>query len=154
MAAFHKTCSKCEAPFVPYRRHGRVCRACRNAQQRERRQSNGDRDTAKYEKTVSGFLMRVYRNMESRVKGVQKIKAHLYVGKHLLGRDEFYTWARNSDVFLDLYTRWKASGYPRRLTPSVDRIDSSKGYTLDNIEWVPFYINCSRGATSPRTKKG
>lgn len=119
-----------------------------NAKQREYRKRNGNAVTKKYEKTKNGFIMRLYRNMRSRVKGVQKIKHHLYEGIYLLPKEDFYGWAINSPEFHRLFDDWEASGYERRLTPSVDRIDSSEGYTFDNMEWVTFSENCSRGARS------
>jgi DNA-binding GntR family transcriptional regulator len=118
----------------------------RNAQQRESRKLNGNLHTKKYEKTKNGFLMRLYRNMESRVKGIQKIKAHLYEGKSLLTRDEFYAWTEANAEFHKLFKEWEDSNYERRLTPSVDRIDSSLGYEIHNMEWIPFHENCRRGA--------
>lgn len=146
MEKYHKVCSKCETPFVRYRRHGSICRLCRMDDQRRRRERNQNEDTQRYEKTLRGFLMRAYRNMLSRIRGVQKTKVHLYQGKSILTKDRFYTWASTNDTFLHLFVAWQKAGCPRRLTPSVDRIDSSKGYELSNMEWVPFYINCSRGA--------
>ena len=114
--------------------------------QRENRRKTGNLATKKYEKTPNGFLMRLYRNMQSRVCGSHKLKAHLYEGLPILRREEFYAWTKSSDIFWELFRDWEQSGYERRLTPSVDRIDTSRGYELDNMEWVPFYINCSRGA--------
>lgn len=60
--------------------------------QRERRKLNGNLYTKRYEKTEAGFLMRMYRNMKSRVTGVQSKKAHLYKGKDLLAKEDFYEW--------------------------------------------------------------
>ena len=57
-------------------------------------------------------------------------------GKPILPRDVFYTWARNNPEFLRLYKRWFSSDFDRKLTPSVNRMNSSKGYTLDNMEWM------------------
>ena len=102
----------------------------------------------RYEKSKQGFLMRLYRNMQSRVTGVQKVKLHLYEGKELLMREQFYAWAWSSPKFHTLFAEWEAAGYPRRLAPSVDRIDSDYGYTLENMEWVPFHENCRRGTYS------
>ena len=120
----------------------------RNAKQRGRRRKDGNAITKKYEKTKRGFLMRLYRNMQSRVTGVQKLKAHLYDGKEILTRDEFYEWTLASKTFHELWAAWEAGDHPRRLTPSVDRIDSSLGYAIENMEWVPFHENCRRGAFS------
>lgn len=121
--------------------------------QREYRKRNNNIHTRVYEKTVSGFLMRLYRNMESRIKGVQKIKFHLYENKYLIPREEFYNWAKDNQKFLELYKEYIESGFERKLAPSVDRIDSSKGYELDNIEWVTMSENSRRGAVSRYTQQ-
>lgn len=120
----------------------------KNANQREYRKTNNNACTKKYEKTKKGFLVRLYRNMLSRVTGVQKLKSHLYRGKTILPREDFYLWAIHSNQFNELFSAWERSNYDRRLTPSVDRVDPSIGYEPDNIEWVPFHINCSRGTIS------
>lgn len=85
--------------------------------------------------------MRAYRNMKSRVTGVQRKKAHIYQGLPIPERDAFYAWAWDSPDFWRLYRRWVASGYTRTLTPSVNRIDADKGYVLGNIEWVTHSTN-------------
>lgn len=115
-------------------------------QQRLARKANGNIHTKRYEKTKPGFLMRCYRNMKSRITGIQHKKAHLYVGKSILSKEEFYQWAMDCETFHKLFKTWIESKYERRLTPSVDRIDSRCGYELKNMEWVPFHVNCSRGA--------
>jgi len=116
--------------------------------QREYRASNGNAVTKRYEKTKNGFLMRLYRNMQSRTSGVQKEKYHLYKGCDLLSREDFYAWAKSSCVFHDMFRAWEDSGYERKMSPSVDRIDSSKGYSIDNMEWVTHSENSRRGAKS------
>lgn len=116
--------------------------------QREYRKANGNASTHKYEKTKKGFLMRLYRNMESRVTGVQKQKFHLYKDKQLLSRDEFYKWASMDAEFHKLFDAWEKSGYERKLCPSVDRIDSSQGYFTANMEFVTHSENSRRGSIS------
>lgn len=118
----------------------------RNARQREYRKRNGNACTAKYEKTQTGFLMRKYRNMMSRVTGIQYKKAHLYKGKEILAREEFYTWALSSPEFLKLFKTWEESEYDRKLCPTPDRVDSSLGYSISNMEWVTHSENSRRGA--------
>jgi len=119
-----------------------------NAKQREYRFKTGNLCTHKYEKSVNGFLVRLYRNMKSRVTGVQKLKFHLYRGKCLLPKDEFYAWANSSPEFKMLFENWKLNNYDRKLTPSVDRIDSSDGYCLSNMAWVTHSENSRRGSLS------
>ena len=96
--------------------------------------------------------MRLYRNMKSRVDGIQKAKCHLYTGLNLLEREAFYCWALESLDFHVLWNSWTDSGYNRKLTPSVDRVDSTKGYYLDNMEWVTHSENSRRGAISKHEK--
>ena len=120
--------------------------------QRQYRRENGNAVTNRYEKTPKGKLMRIYRNMKSRIDGIQWQKAHLYAGKELLSRDEFYDWAIGNPDFTELYNAWVASGYDRKLAPSVDRIDSSVGYRIDNMEWVTHSENSRRGAVNRNAK--
>lgn len=96
--------------------------------------------------------MRIYRNMKSRVEGIQKQKAHLYVGKYLLPKEDFYVWAMSGHEFHRLFREWVESGYDRKLAPTVDRIDSERGYEWDNMQWVTHSENSRRGAVSPRRK--
>lgn len=112
-----------------------------NEKQRERRHLNGNKTTKKYEKTKSGFLMRKYRNMMSRIRGIQVKKRHLYYGKTLLCREEFYLWALSSPEFYLLFDNWEKSNYDRKLCPTVDRIDSSKGYFVENMRWLTHSEN-------------
>lgn len=145
-----RNCIRCGAtkPASAFYKTETTCRCCRLERQRARRRESGNADTAKYEKSKKGFLMRAYRNMKSRVTGIQQAKFHLYEGKKLLPKDQFYEWALNSRDFHRLFQAWEASGHDRKLTPSVDRIDSSHGYWLWNMEWVTHSENSRRGAVS------
>lgn len=100
----------------------------------------------KYEKTPKGFLMRMYRNMKSRIEGVQKQKHHLYEGKELFDKDEFYNWAIQQPAFHSLFQAYVEANYDRKLAPSVDRVDSTQGYNFNNVEWVTHSENSRRGA--------
>ena len=129
-----------------------MTREQKNKDQRERRKANGNAYTKKYEKTRKGFLMRTYRNMKSRVVGIQKKKAHLYSGKTLLSKEVFYYWALQDQDFNNLFDKWTEQGYPRPSTPSIDRKDSETGYSLNNIQWITHSENSRKGANS-RFKK-
>lgn len=87
--------------------------------------------------------MRSYRNMTSRVTGVQKKKAHLYQGLPILPKADFYTWAKSNPDFWRLYRLWVKSGHMRKLTPSINRIDPDEGYVLGNIEFLTHSLNSS-----------
>lgn len=121
--------------------------------QKAYRERTGNAATKKYERTKKGKLMRNYRNMESRIKGIQWRKAHLYEGKALISRDKFYEWAINDPEFHRLFNEWERSGYDRKLSPSVDRKDSREGYELFNMEWVTHSENSRRGTLSRYGKR-
>lgn len=132
---------------------GKSCNECRCKYQRDI-WPNGRKKASiqNYEKSPQGFLMRLYRNMKSRINGVQKQKKHLYAGKYLLPKEQFYEWAKNNQKFAELYATYVASGYERKLAPSVDRIDSEKGYEIDNMEFVTMSENSRRGSMSAKLK--
>jgi len=120
--------------------------------QKAYRQKNNNICTQKYEKSIKGFLMRSYRNMKSRISGVQKRKFHLYEGKELFPKEDFYLWAEQHPIFLSLWATYVESGFDRKQAPSVDRLDSSKGYSFDNVEWVTHSENSRRGAVQRHQK--
>ena len=120
----------------------------KNAAQREYRKKNQNQATKKYEKTINGFLARKYRNMLSRVSGVQKHKAHLYEGKSIVNKEEFYSWAKSSFAFIELWNAYVDSCYDQKLCPTVDRIDSKLGYDLENMQWITHSENSRKGILS------
>jgi len=120
----------------------------RNAAQREYRKRTQYQATKKYEKTMNGFLVRKYRTMLSRVTGIQKHKAHLYEGKSILTKEEFYNWAKSSFAFIELWNAYVDSCYDIKLCPTVDRIDSKFGYDLENMQWITHSENSRKGSLS------
>jgi 23S rRNA A1618 N6-methylase RlmF len=121
--------------------------------QRGYRKRTGNQSTNKYEKSKKGFVMRLYRNMKSRVNGVQKLKYHLYEGKALIEKDEFYTWVLSNPKFHELFDKYVESGFNRKLSPSVDRVDSEKGYEIGNLEMVTMSENSRRGTLNRWRKR-
>lgn len=141
-----KKCIVCECEFeggINKLICGDICRKKRQLLiQQKLRKKNKNEYTKKYEKTKRGFLMRSYRNIKSRITGVQKKKYHLYEGKEFnIDKKDFYEWSLNNHTFNSLFKEWENKNYDRRLTPSVDRIRSDLGYTFENIRWVTHSEN-------------
>lgn len=105
--------------------------------------------------TINGFLSALYTTIKKRVDGRCTKRPDLYKGLTLLPKDAFMNWAKNNPDFLSLYKRWFSSNFDRKLTPTVNRMNSSKGYTLNNIEWMTNSQNCglSSGVLSVKKKK-
>jgi hypothetical protein len=57
-------------------------------------------------------------------------------GMEIADRSEFIAWGLNDPEFLRLFDLWAADGFARRSAPTAHRIDRTRGYTLDNIQFV------------------
>jgi hypothetical protein len=74
--------------------------------------------------------------MKERVEGRSSHNRGNWAGKPILPKEVFIEWAKNHPDFLALYKRWFSSEFDRKLTPSVNRMNSNKGYVLGNMEWM------------------
>ena len=59
--------------------------------------------------------------------------------------EEFVSWCLSNPDYIRLHNAWKATGYPVQLTPSADRLDDTKGYSLDNIQLLTWEDNRLKG---------
>lgn len=85
------------------------------------------------------YLCRKYSCMKTRVD-----TQRTYMGLPIMSRQDFYKWSNKDSTYLDLHKRWKDAGFPRRLSPSVDRIDLTRGYVLGNVRWMTQAENCGK----------
>lgn len=139
-----KVCSKCGT--ISERKHGTICQPCRNKAQRKYRKRVGNLSTHIYERlSYHGFLMRVYRNMLSRVRGIAPRGRTRYEGLPILSREAFYEWAIRNRKFKRLFTEWHESGMKRRLVPSIDRKNANGGYVRGNLRWLTLSENARLG---------
>ena len=96
---------------------------------------------AKYRRSKKGLVRRLYSMIKRRVRGGNCKNPDMYLGLELMSKEDFIAWADSSIEFHGLHQQWLEGGYDTRLTPSVDRIDSSMGYTLVNVRWVTHAQN-------------
>lgn len=93
--------------------------------------------------TPRGYLNRVYGNIKTRCTKTQYKKNAKYHGLPVLSWEEFVEWGLTPE-FEEMYQRYLKSGKDRKLAPSVDRIDPTKGYVLGNIQWLTLSENSKR----------
>jgi len=87
-----------------------------------------------------------YSQMKQRVEG-RAIRTYAVEGKELLSPQEYSLWLRNNiDDFERIYKLWEDSGFQRKYTPSIDRIDNNGSYTSNNMRWVTHSDNSKKGA--------
>lgn len=92
---------------------------------------------------IDVFSKFLYSYMYRRVKGYVK-HSQYYVGLVLCNRDDFLSFCKHNSNLKHLFNVWVFSGYQPRLAPTVDRIINEKGYSLDNIQFLPKFLNSKK----------
>lgn len=72
-----------------------------------------------------------------------------YFGREYLTQDEWAKFCQDTkEVFLSLFKNWQESGYQRKMSPSIDRIDNNRGYIIGNMQWMTQSKNSSKHTKS------
>lgn len=91
----------------------------------------------KWAKTPNGRVCKMYSQMRTRTKHKPS-----YVGFEVMPREDFDAWMKyHWNEYMALFTAWEISGYSRDLIPTIDRLDSYKGYSHDNIRLATLADN-------------
>lgn len=120
--------------------HRKICITCRNF-----KKSNSFKAR---NKTLSGKLKNTYKKIKDRC-GKYEGYEHVTCDFTL---DEFINFGLNNKTYLKLFRAWVKSDYQYAITPSVDRIDSKKNYTLDNIQFLTHRDNSTKDKKKARSK--
>jgi len=95
------------------------------------------RNRQRYHRSFRGLVADMYYNIVGSGKD------------YSVSRQELIHLACNSVVYWKLYEEWVNSGYQHRNTPSVDRIDNTRGYHIDNIQFLTQAQNAVKGNGKP-----
>jgi len=89
-----------------------------------------------YYHSFKGWLTVRYHHMKS----VSKRRGHT---PPKFTKSELSVWLKDNyrEEVEELFNIWKNSGYCQDRSPSVDRLDDSKGYSFDNIQLVDWETN-------------
>lgn len=96
-----------------------------------------------YRRTRRGVLTVRYSDMSRRTKGkfAGDGKSTPWKGLPCMPCEEFVAWSLSDQDFERLFVEWEASGFQRRCSPSISRIDRFEGYVLANVRWVSHLEN-------------
>ena len=54
----------------------------------------------------------------------------------MISKQEYYNFSLNDEGYNRLMELWRVNNYNEKLTPSLDRIDKTRGFVEDNLRWV------------------
>ena len=101
-------------------------------------------------RTDSTFYLRTkYQVIMQRCRNKNHKEYESYKNYKVCSSEEFINKFKNDKQYLKLYKEWQKSNYKLSLTPSIDRIDNSKGYTLNNIQMITMGKNASKDNKTP-----
>ena len=89
------------------------------------------------------YLGTCYSEITRRTKTFLKTHPNYY-GLPKCTREEFINKFKNDSNFLNQWKKWKDSGFKRGSAPSIDRIDSSIGYLIDNLQFLSNIENARK----------
>lgn len=105
-----------------------------------------------YRRTLRGFLDQKYTVMSKRVRGKIANRGTTCVGLPIVSRKEFIDWAYQQAYLIPMFEKYKQSGWKRNLCPTIDRIDNSKGYLIDNMQFLTMIDNLKKDSWRKRRK--
>lgn len=95
--------------------------------------------------TKRQYLSLKYKYMKERVTDLVRSEGNRhYFGLPICRREEFVEFGLKDSKFNSLFKKYKRSKGKRAKSPSVDRIKSTRGYTLDNIQFLSLSDNVKK----------
>ena len=99
-----------------------------------------------YNQTKEGLISKIYKGQKSSSKK-RKHSPPTYT------KQELRDWLYSQPLFHELYDNWRAAEYTRQLSPSCDRTDDYKGYSLDRLKLMTWQENKDKAHKDMREGK-
>ena len=101
-----------------------------------------------YIRTLDGYFTKVYGGQrKSSKKRGHEMPTYT--------KEELREWVMefHRAKFFELWHNFILSDYKKNLAPSFDRIDDSKGYSLDNLQLMSWFVNDQKGHSDAKFKR-
>lgn len=152
-----KHCKKCDKilPVFSFTKNSAskdglqaVCRSCDNLRQQKRRVEKR-KELQEYGKK---YRQKHIDDMDFRLQGLlnaSRARAREKNREHTLTKQDLHELFPKDGCcpIFGFKLEWNGSGF-RETSPSIDRIDSTKGYTKDNIQIISWKANRIKGYAS------
>jgi len=93
------------------------------------------------------FIRQRYSQIKQRCTNLNRKDYNNYIGKLQMTIDEFYDFSYNDTNLKKLWLAFQKDDSIYANAPSVDRIDSTKNYSIDNIQWIRHGDNSLKDQT-------
>jgi hypothetical protein len=93
-----------------------------------------------FRRTKKGLVLKIYSAQKTKSKKRGHDAPNYCVS-------ELMDWAYSQPIFHELYSEWVASDYNKDFTPSFDRKDDYKPYTLRNLQIMTWRENNMKGSS-------
>lgn len=90
------------------------------------------------------FLRTRYTELKQRCINPNKSYSKYYFGLEYCSLKEFLDKFKKDINFLKLFKQWQKTNFKYKLCPSIDRIDNSKGYLINNLQFITHSENSTK----------
>lgn len=73
-----------------------------------------------------------------------KKEGYDYSKGDVVSKEEYMDMVMNSEVYKKMFEEWSKSNFSYGMTPTIDRIDSKRNYSKDNIQFLSFSDNARK----------
>jgi hypothetical protein len=98
-----------------------------------------------YELSKVQFLSNLYAHIKERVSNPEKsVSGRKYLGLPVCSKEDFLIFGLSDPTFHKMFATYRRFHGKRRYVPSIDRINSKKGYVIGNLQFLSIIDNSNK----------